>query len=449
MASISTTAKGFKRILFVDPNGKRKSIYIGKISKRDAETLRLRVESLLSTRILRKEPDRDTSFWLNEIDSVLRSKLESVGLVDLVEPVEALPGPSLSSFLEHFMDKSKEGKKPATLIVWGQVIAALNANMPKGIALADVTTGHAIQFANKLKARKLAQSTIYKRVGFAKQFFQFAVNWELIPNNPFESREIKAKVRQPSSKSKSNVEVPLATINTVLAFADPVWKGIIGLSRFGGLRCPSEVLTLTWGNVDFDKRLMTFTAPKNEHHDDEGIRVCPLFTELRPILDTLYALATVDGIPPSPEAFVIDKPGYRSAANTPNGWANANLRTQFLKLLKRAGVTPWKRIFHSMRATRQTELEARFPLHVVCSWLGNSQAVAKASYLLTSEAHFYAATDDAHNDAPSVINDAQTTQYTSAPSSVLPQIIEENTWKMAISLGNMPSMEWRITDLNR
>jgi len=76
----------------------------------------------------------------------------------------------------------------------------------------------------------------------------------------------------------------------------------------------------------------------------------------------------------------------------PGGWANANLRTQLLKIMRRAGVAPWARLFHSMRASRQTELERDYPLHVVCSWLGNTEAVAKKSYLLVTDADFQKAT---------------------------------------------------------
>ncbi len=46
------------------------------------------------------------------------------------------------------------------------------------------------------------------------------------------------------------------------------------------------------------------------------------------------------------------------------------------------------RLFHSMRASRQTELQREFPLQVVCSWLGNSQRIAQQSYLLVTEDDF-------------------------------------------------------------
>jgi hypothetical protein len=41
-----------------------------------------------------------------------------------------------------------------------------------------------------------------------------------------------------------------------------------------------------------------------------------------------------------------------------------------------------------MRASRQTELQQEFPLHVVCSWLGNSPPIAQQSYLLVTEEDF-------------------------------------------------------------
>src|SRR5262249_10593700 len=44
--------------------------------------------------------------------------------------------------------------------------------------------------------------------------------------------------------------------------------------------------------------------------------------------------------------------------------------------------------WHNLRATQQTELSASFPLHVVCYWMGNKQAVAAEHYLQVTEADF-------------------------------------------------------------
>ena len=36
----------------------------------------------------------------------------------------------------------------------------------------------------------------------------------------------------------------------------------------------------------------------------------------------------------------------------------------------------------------ETEFQREFPLHVVCSWLGNSRRIAQQSYLLVTEDDF-------------------------------------------------------------
>lgn len=67
---------------------------------------------------------------------------------------------------------------------------------------------------------------------------------------------------------------------------------------------------------------------------------------------------------------------------------NANLRTQLKKIIKRAKLTPWPKLFHNLRATRETELAERFPMHVVCKWLGNTARVAAQHYLQVTDAHY-------------------------------------------------------------
>jgi len=146
----------------------------------------------------------------------------------------------------------------------------------------------------------------------------------------------------------------------------------VALSRYGGLRCPSEHLALRWDDIDWARGRLTVRSPKTEHHAGGELRIIPLFPELRPYLDAAW-----DEAPPKTE-FVITR--YRDA--------NANLRTQFLRIIKRAGLKPWPRLFHNLRASRQTELTARFPLHVVCDWIGNSAPIADKHYLQVTDAHY-------------------------------------------------------------
>ena len=90
------------------------------------------------------------------------------------------------------------------------------------------------------------------------------------------------------------------------------------------------------------------------------------------------------------ESIVSDTPVFR----TLNRYSDSNLRKQFTKLIRSAGLTVWPKVFHNLRSSRQTELEESFPRHTVCAWMGNSETVADRHYLQVLERHFETATMD-------------------------------------------------------
>ncbi|MGI9457483.1 MAG: tyrosine-type recombinase/integrase [Aeoliella sp.] len=130
---------------------------------------------------------------------------------------------------------------------------------------------------------------------------------------------------------------------------DAEWKLIFALSRYGGLRCPSEHLALKWGHVDWERGRIEVPSPKTEHQAGGESRMLPIFPELRSYLEDSWDLAE-----PGTE-FIINR--YRSS--------NSNLRTQLNRIVKRAGLKPWPKLFQNLRSTRETELAETFPLHVV------------------------------------------------------------------------------------
>ena len=73
---------------------------------------------------------------------------------------------------------------------------------------------------------------------------------------------------------------------------------------------------------------MTVTSPKTEHHQGKGTRIVPLFAELRPYLENVVTVGA---------EFVLD--GLR---------CDSNRRTRFEKIIKRAGLTPWPRLWHNL-----------------------------------------------------------------------------------------------------
>ena len=67
---------------------------------------------------------------------------------------------------------------------------------------------------------------------------------------------------------------------------------------------------------------------------------------------------------------------------------SVNWRRMFTKIVKRADVEPWPKIFQALRATRETELASTLPLHVVTAWCGNTPTIALKHYLMTTNDHF-------------------------------------------------------------
>ncbi len=68
------------------------------------------------------------------------------------------------------------------------------------------------------------------------------------------------------------------------------------------------------------------------------------------------------------------------------------IRHGLKRIIERAVLTPWPRITHNLRSSRQTELCEDFPAHVVSAWLGNSTDVADKHYLQVTDDHFQQAT---------------------------------------------------------
>ncbi|MSU80371.1 MAG: hypothetical protein EXS16_20055 [Gemmataceae bacterium] len=74
-----------------------------------------------------------------------------------------------------------------------------------------------------------------------------------------------------------------------------------------------------------------------------------------------------------------------------------------VKIIERAGLVAWPKPFHNLRASRQTELAAVHPIHVVCQWIGNSAAITQAHYLQVTDGYFdRAAKSGAKSGADSV-----------------------------------------------
>lgn len=372
MASVSRDGNGTKRVCFTDRDGKPRAIRLGKASSKAAEGFCVRVEALLADKLLARAHDAELCAWLRDLPERVYAKLVRAGLVEARATVEVVTVGAL-------LDRFEKGAvvKAGTHTTYLQATAMLREHLGAATPVGEVTPAHADDWRKAIAGaeagkKALAPATVAKRVRVAKAVFRKAVKWGLIPSNPF------ADLRAGSMANPDRAfYVTRGAIAAILAACpDDQWRAIVALSRYAGLRCPSEVAGLKWGDVNWERGRLTVRSPKTAGHEGHAVRIVPIAPELRPILLALFEQAE-----PGSEAIV---PRVSDPA--------VNLRTTFGKIIARAGEKPWPRLFHNMRASCATDWVERFPAHAVAAWLGHSPLIAAQHYLQIRDAHFDMAT---------------------------------------------------------
>ena len=195
------------------------------------------------------------SAWLGKRDTVLLEKLAAVGLI----------ARRASATVGSFLDEYTAGRidvKPATREVWSQPVRNLKEFFRADRPLRSITAGDAENFRLYLVGQDLAPTTVFKRLQFARQFFRSACRHKLIAENPF--AEVRSKAGNDSDRQHFITHADAGKLLEACPNLD--WRVIVALSRYGGLRCPSEVLSLRWQDVDRAAEKMLVTSPKTEHH---------------------------------------------------------------------------------------------------------------------------------------------------------------------------------------
>lgn len=376
MASVSRDANGTKRILFTDGNGERKAIRLGDVPVKTAETFRLRVEALNSALITSIPLDTDLAAWVNSLPDVTHTRLARAGLVQSrVNAVVVTLGDMLDRF------EQSATVKASTRAAYRQTTGSLGEHLGRATPLADLTACDADRWRKIIVDEDLAPATVAKRVHVAKTIFRKAVKWNLIRSNPFE--DLRAGSQSNPARS---FYVSTDAIEAVLAACpNDHWRLVIAIARYAGLRCPSEHLALKWGDVNWGRGRLTVRSPKTEGHSGHAVRVVPIAPRLRTLLLSQFEQAEAG------TEWIL--PRLRDPKR--------NLRTSFQKIIVRAGLKPWPRLFQNLRASCETDWCERFPGHVVAGWLGHSPLIAAKHYLQTRDAHFDLAINQTEGGAKS------------------------------------------------
>lgn len=369
MASISTTKNGRRRIDFTGPDGKRRTIRLGSVSKRGAESIKCRIENLLSAAMQGQEPYPADSDWLARIGDVLHDRIVSAGLCRARERAEV---PTLAAMLAEYVD-ARPDVQESTRINYLQAMTNLKSYFGGDTLVDQITPADAEGFrAWMMTDQGLAQATVNRRVKRARQFFTWAVKKRYLAENPFQD------VYGGHSKNRERIHyVSHDTIERILqACPDQEWRIIIALARYGGVRVPSEIVPLTWDCVLWSEKRIRIVSPKTAHQGRPE-RIIPLFPELAEVLSEAY-----DHAQPG-EMHLVTR--YRDK--------KTNLRTQFQRILKRADVNPWPRLFQNLRSSLAIDLADEYPDHVCEAWVGHTATIANAHYRTVTQEHFASATE--------------------------------------------------------
>lgn len=159
------------------------------------------------------------------------------------------------------------------------------------------------------------------------------------------------------------------------------------------------MLALKWQHIDFNAGTMLVHSAKTERHKDGGQRLVPLFAELRPLLLQAFTEA-LEGA-----EYVIGK----------SRDGGVNRRTQAERIIERAGVPIWPKLFVNLRASRATELANQYPGDVCAAWLGHTEAIADEFYRQVTGEDFQRAVGEGGAEAArNPANQADKLAHTSA-----------------------------------
>lgn len=384
MASIQRRGEQSFLIQFMDKNGRKRGISVSKIDEDSANDIMRRVEKINAANRAGRPFDRITEAWLKEQGDVMLKKLAKVDLIERSDT--ATIGDFIDEHFKSMVGRSGKGWKPQTLvrheITKGHLLGFFKPSTP----LTSITEADADAFARHLQndvPTMKSNSTRYKHLSNVKTYFRSAVRHRLIAVNPFETVKLPKR-----SKKRFYFVTPEEADAVLQACPTTQWKLVFALARFGGLRMPSEIEKLTWGDIKWSEGVFLVRSPKTEHHEGKDKRFVPLFPELVDLLNDDWESLTDKQRQNKDKTFVV------RVARKDGVLSGAYLRKRVLQIVENAGIKPWVKLFQNCRSTRQTELTRSRQLspHEVCDIMGNSEKIAEEHYLqVTPEARRIAA----------------------------------------------------------
>jgi site-specific recombinase XerD len=368
MATLVKPARKGYSIQWYKPGGARETLYLGRIQKGHAETFLHHVERLIESKSFDEPPPVKTLRWAAKLETKWRDKLAEKGLYEgvRINTLDEL----VANFRTAAIDR---GLAPATIEKIDLAAANLVARIKGATRVASVTAADAedhaawIKSGGKRKGGSLASSSAGKQIQTCSAIFRRAVQLKVIDDNPF------AGLGRPPADSDAQVYVAVNVVLKVMERCDPALRFRVAMSRFAGLRQPSEMNAMELQWVQLEERRMLVFSPKNQRFEHKRWREVPIQPALAP-----YVAEEIERAREG-QTYLADS--FREITAT--AWRN-----RLERACTRAGVVPWPVLWHSMRGSCGTDwLDEGFPEHVVCRWMNCSPKELRRSYAKTTDDH--------------------------------------------------------------
>jgi integrase len=146
---------------------------------------------------------------------------------------------------------------------------------------------------------------------------------------------------------------------------------MIALWRLAGLR-KMEIFALKWADILWHQDRMNVRSSKP---NTMKVRPTDLFL-LNYLSEAFHAAGD-------------EAQSGTAAVITRYSKTNTNLDKPFKKIIKKAGLVTWPKLFQNLRASCETDwLDCGLPAHVVANWMGHSVKVQNDSYAQVDDHHF-------------------------------------------------------------
>lgn len=236
---------------------------------------------------------------------------------------------TLSELFAKYLEEHSKPNKSGKSYVRDKAIAARMLQEFGDVTLVEIPVEQIFEYKKKRRAENVAPATLNKELSFLRHVFEMAVVWEWLEANP--------AARIPREKVKNRMERWLTEEEEKkLLNACPEWlRDMVIFSLNTGFR-QNEMLSLTWNQVDLNRKSILFWEQKNNGRD-----IVPINDKAADLLKKIWKVRSFS----STHVFL-------TSNGTP--FIARNLVRSFSIALEKAGIENFR--WHDLRHTFATRL---------------------------------------------------------------------------------------------